>query len=149
MWKCGFPETFTYLIGAYEAGLFPLTASKLSRFLNGIGLILHHSSTSLVVCGVATHLWPLSRPLLAPCMLPVVQHWFALLKYEAFYLYTFIELALEVVFYVEVCLCVCARARMPPAALLHAPFLPLSPSPLHEPESNLLTPITALSPMCA
>ena len=67
-----------------------------------IGLILHHSATSLVVCAISTHLWPLSRPMLAPCLLPVVQHWFALLKYEAFLLYTVTELALEVILQVEV-----------------------------------------------
>ena len=32
LWKCGFPETFTYLIGAYDAGLRPLTVAKISRF---------------------------------------------------------------------------------------------------------------------
>ena len=49
-----------------------------------------------------THLFPLSRPMVAVCIWPVVQHNVILLKYFSTVAYFAVELCLEVVFEWEV-----------------------------------------------
>ena len=74
----------------------------LHLYLDGVGTILHHSGTSLIICGLATHLFPLSRQMTAACILPVVQHVFMLVKYSSFTTFCAIQLLLEVVFEWEI-----------------------------------------------
>ena len=79
LWKGGFPETTGLLMFAYHER--HLKAAESTRhLLDGLGTMLHHSATSLIVCSLATQLFPLSRQMIAACILPVVQHGFVLVS---------------------------------------------------------------------
>ena len=99
--KCGFPETIGALLRAFELG-HAGGLTSVSLFLDGMGLIIHHSATSLIICCITTHLFPLSRPLLAACIVPVVQHCFVLIKYRSSIAYLMVQTALEVAFELEI-----------------------------------------------
>ncbi|CAE8642542.1 unnamed protein product [Polarella glacialis] len=102
MWKFGYPETICSLLSALKSYRLGHRTTALRRLCDGVGLLLHHGSASLVVCALITGVVPQTRELQS-CILPLVlQHWFALLRYWSVGLYTFIELALEVVFELEV-----------------------------------------------
>jgi len=78
------------------------TFTAASFYLAAVGTALHHSSTALVICGVCRGLFPLSRPLSAACIVPVLQHCIVLLRYKWRCVYLALEFALEVYFEWEI-----------------------------------------------
>ena len=100
LWKFGFPETLTYMIEGRSRGL--LSMEGMASYIGTLGIILHHSSSSLAIVGLATHLWPHHRGLTALCLPTIVQHWFALLRYHSRRLYLALCLSAELVFEWEV-----------------------------------------------
>jgi len=97
MWKFGFPETILYL----HAAMYDRDRKCLGRIidlLNGIGMVVHHSSSALYVGAVVTNLIPSSRVVLRVTMPLLMQHWFVLLRYSNKFAYTAIEILLEVWF---------------------------------------------------
>jgi hypothetical protein len=128
LYKFGFPEIVSYLAEAKakhtqfcydknksQEGPVPLTVRQvmvwhlhllhprvLGPFMDGLGLHLHHMAASYVICSMATHLFPLKRQLVAPCIVCVIQHWFVLLKYHSSTCYILVELGLELWFEWEV-----------------------------------------------
>ena len=78
LWKGGFPETTGCLMAAYHEGRIGVESTR--SLLDGLGTMLHHSATAMIICSLATHLFPLSRQMIAVCILPVVQHGFVLVR---------------------------------------------------------------------
>ncbi|CAB9502197.1 expressed unknown protein [Seminavis robusta] len=104
LWKFGFPETLVYmhtaLYGKYlneEEGR-PAWIQRIAEFLNAVGTVVHHGAAALVICMFLAGVVPPTRHVLAPCLIPVMQHWFVLLRYSNPNIYTIVEMALEVYF---------------------------------------------------
>ena len=106
LWKCGFPETIGYFIMARNIGFLNKRADERARaiacFLNGLGTLLHHNAGVWTVVCLVTHLAPFTRPILAPCLPLVVQHWMVLIKYHSQSTYVLVQLLLEVAWEFEV-----------------------------------------------
>ena len=96
LWKFGFPETLTCLLRFYCSETFSL--GSFSSLIDGMGTLLHHFSTSLALVGMMTHLFPRNRAITAACVVPIMQHWFVLVKYRHLGLFVILELVLEVWF---------------------------------------------------
>jgi len=96
LWKFGFPETITCLLLFYKNTL------KIDSLIDGMGTLLHHLSTSLTITGIMCHLFPRSRAIIAACVVPIMQHWFVLVKYSQPTVYLVLELLLEAWFEWEV-----------------------------------------------
>mmetsp|Transcript_31074 Transcript_31074/g.71833 ORF Transcript_31074/g.71833 Transcript_31074/m.71833 type:complete len:595 (+) Transcript_31074:268-2052(+) len=96
LYKCGYPETLGFLLHAENIGRVNLTS--ISYFLQGMAVLIHHAAAAFVVCNVITEMYLLTRPLLAIVMPLIVQHWFALLKYENRTIHDLVCVILEVVF---------------------------------------------------
>lgn len=95
LWKLGFPETFGCIAQALSGDN---RFKRLSNLCNGIGGMIHHSSSALLICSLMTGLVPNTRQITA-CVLPLLaQHMFVLLKYHNVAVYGLIELALEIDF---------------------------------------------------
>jgi len=95
LWKFGFPETISTLLRFRHL-------REIDAIVDGIGLLLHHLSTSLTLVGIMLHLFPRDRAMTAVCVVPMMQHWFVLVKYRHLITYIAIELLLEVYFQWEV-----------------------------------------------
>lgn len=63
-----------------------------------MAVLVHHAAAAAVVCNVITGLYALSRPLLSVVLPLIIQHWFALLKYENLALYNLVCVLFEVIF---------------------------------------------------
>ena len=100
LWKFFFPETITFLSMAHESKSM-LRFETLAHWFGGLGIILHHSAASFAICGLVTHMWPHQRGMSALALPTIVQHWFAILKYQSKPLYLIASLLLEVVFEFE------------------------------------------------
>jgi len=109
LFKFGFPESLGYINAALEGDSVVQIAADL---LNGIGTIVHHGATSFVIVAVSTGLFPLSRPLFAACLAPVLQHAAFLLKYYSMSAHVLVQLVLEVYFEWEV-VCNISEFRTP------------------------------------
>jgi len=95
MWKFGFPETILYL----HAAMYDRDRKSFERIidlLNGIGTVVHHSSSALCVGAGVTNLIPPSRVLFRVALPILMQHWFVLLRDSNKFVYTIIEILLEV-----------------------------------------------------
>ena len=101
LWKFGFPETVAYLLHFYTATNGSRLAS-LDGLLDGFGLLIHHFSTALTLVGIMSGIFPRSRAMTAACLPPIMQHWFALVRYRAPRLYTVLMTLLEAYFQWEV-----------------------------------------------
>jgi len=102
LWKCGFPETIACFQEAFlEASERRINLAAACAYLNGLGTLLHHSAAAYCIVAVATHLCPLSRPILALSLPLVLQHVVVLLRYRTLALYGLIELLLEIFFETE------------------------------------------------
>ena len=100
LWKLGFPET---LISLQLAGQRAMPASmRAFHFIDGLATLLHHTSTAFIIVASTTGLFPHSRALVAPCVVPIVQHMICLLKYVAPRTHTLLMLLTEVYFEWEV-----------------------------------------------
>lgn len=102
LWKCGFPETLHLVVKAHHSFLRSRPFHGVVSLIGGIGMMIHHSATSLIIVGICTHLWAVTRPITAACVLPILQHLCVLLKYHNYYIYLGVELLLEVYFQFEV-----------------------------------------------
>ena len=104
LWKCGFPETYSSLKQAYfhalEAGC--ITADAVACFADGMGSLVHHTTTAFIIIGCMTHIFPVSRVITAACMVPIMQHMIVMLKYQNYDLFCFLSIVLEVWFELEV-----------------------------------------------
>mmetsp|Transcript_20210 Transcript_20210/g.48202 ORF Transcript_20210/g.48202 Transcript_20210/m.48202 type:complete len:372 (+) Transcript_20210:1634-2749(+) len=99
LWKFGFPETLMYMY----LGLYGTTLSRVRRvsdFLSGAGMIIHHGAASLIISMLVVGVIPSSesRYVLHACLILIMQHWVVLLSYVSKPLYTAIELVLEYYF---------------------------------------------------
>jgi hypothetical protein len=83
LWKLGFPETVGALT-SFHRSKRKLSFRALSKLFDGIGTLLHHFSTSLVITAICLHIFPRSRALTAGCIVPIIQHLFVLVKCEAY-----------------------------------------------------------------
>jgi len=97
LWKFGFPETlmFTY------AGLFGKTMSRIQRsadLIDGIGIILHHGSSSFIISMMTVGVYPGKRCVFTPILILVMQHWVVLIAYISPAHYSAIVLVLECYF---------------------------------------------------
>lgn len=100
MWKFGFPETLVFLTNLME---FQRSRGKkrygvlkwVTNFCNGIGTVMHHSASAMVVVMLHKKFLVLNQPLACVIMPLVMQHWFCLLKYKSVALYAIIEFTLE------------------------------------------------------
>ena len=100
LWKLGFPET---LVSLQLAGQRAIPASmRAFHFIDGLATLLHHTSTAFIIVAATTGLFPHSRALVAPCIVPIVQHMICLLKYVAPRTYLLLMLLTEVYFEWEV-----------------------------------------------
>eukprot|EP00966_Prymnesium_polylepis_P109637 2537175-Prymnesium_polylepis.1 len=59
------------------------------------------------IVSLTTGLFPPTQQIIGCCVIPVMQHWFVLLRYHSRAAYTLIELSLEVAFQIEVRATVC------------------------------------------
>lgn len=100
LWKGGFPETLGHFVFSHMIG--KPTIASVGHFINGMAVLLHHSAAAFVCINTYTGLYPLSRPLLAIVMPLIVQHWFALLRYEYPNLYNVLLISWEIIFEWEV-----------------------------------------------
>jgi len=96
-WKFGFPETWTYLYLAIY-GKFETKSQRMANFLNGLGLVIHHSAMALCVCFLLVGSIAPDRAVVSSTFILLVQHWFVLLKYVNSLAYSVMELVLEVWF---------------------------------------------------
>jgi len=99
MWKFGFPETLVFLTNLME---FQRKGGKrygvlkwIANFCNGIGTVMHHSASAMLVVMLHKKFLILNQPLACAIMPLVMQHWFVLLKYRSLVAYAIIELTLE------------------------------------------------------
>ena len=102
LWKMGFPETVCSFLASYRAFTNGQFVKGTCSLLDGVGLVLHHSTTAFVIVSLTTGLFLPTQQILACCVVVAVQHWFVLLRYRSKTLYIVIEVALEVVFELEV-----------------------------------------------
>jgi len=91
-----------YLVGSYNSFVQGKRLQGIQKAIDGLGTLLHHLSTSLTLTCVMLHLFPRSRAITAGCVVPIMQHMFALLKYWNRTAFLVIELMLEVWFEWEV-----------------------------------------------
>jgi hypothetical protein len=98
MFKLGFPEILTYM----HAALYLTDPHKnegrylwISAFLNSVGLITHHSACAFIISMMLNSVITPDRYIIAPILLLLMQHWFALLKYASFPMYVVLQLFLE------------------------------------------------------
>jgi len=101
LWKMGFPETVSALV-AFQKAKRKRSSRALASLFDGMGMLLHHFSTSLVITAICLHIFPRNRAITAGCIVPILQHLFVLVKYHARGLYILLELGLEVWFQIEV-----------------------------------------------
>ena len=100
LWKLGFPET---LISLQLAGQRAMPASmRAFHFIDGLATLLHHTSTAFIIVASTTGLFPHSRALVAPCVVPIVQHMICPVKYVAPRTHMLLMLLTEVYFEWEV-----------------------------------------------
>lgn len=97
-WKLGFPEIFLYLhSGIYDKN--KASVLRITDILNGIGTLIHHSSSALYVGAVVTNLIPPSRAVIQVAIPVLMQHWFVLMRYSSNKLaFCVIEILLEIWF---------------------------------------------------
>ncbi len=97
-WKLGFPEIFLYLhSGIYDKN--KASVLRITDILNGIGTLIHHSSSALYVGAVVTNLIPPTRAVIQVTIPVLMQHWFVLMRYSSNKLaFCVIEILLEIWF---------------------------------------------------
>lgn len=96
-WKFGFPETLMYMY----SGLLDRTAGQVERvaaLFNGVGTVCHHSAASMLICFLTVGVIPADRHIVSTSLVLVMQHWFVLLRYVNKWVYSILELLLEVWF---------------------------------------------------
>lgn len=94
LWKFGFPETIMFFYSSlYDSALAP--AKRIANFINGVGMAVHHSSSTLYVAMIASHVMPPTPDLLSVCLPLLMQHWFVMLKYGYKWPYIIIVTVLE------------------------------------------------------
>lgn len=71
-------------------------------FLNGFGLILHHSATAWAICTLLLGYVVPSRWVLAVCQPLILQHWIVPLKYVNYLVYGILSIVIEVLWEREV-----------------------------------------------
>jgi hypothetical protein len=98
LWKLGFPDTISSAVCAYSQGP---TMKGLQLFFDSMGTALHHSATSMVIVCLTTGMFPRTQAVLAPCIVPVMQHWLSLMRYNAPNTRTLLIIALELFFQFE------------------------------------------------
>ena len=103
LWKGGFPETIGHFAHAHHILTHERrwTMKATSFYLQGMAVLLHHSSAAFVVVNVYTGLFPLARPLLATVLPLIMQHWFALIKYTSNATHDGLCMCFEVMFEME------------------------------------------------
>jgi hypothetical protein len=105
LWKFGFPETASYLNQVMEWNRQTTlvdTLLTLGSLCAGVGMLLHHSSSCLLISCLHSGIVPITESILS-CLLPLLmQHWFVIMKYHNKGVYTVIELLLEAFFEWEV-----------------------------------------------
>ena len=99
-WKFGFPETLTSLVRSMVIRTEHGEPIRFMRaffcFLNGFGLILHHSASAWYISAVMTGFTTPTRPILAVCQPLIMQHWIVPIKYCSIPLYGVLGIVLEV-----------------------------------------------------
>ncbi|CAB9524730.1 expressed unknown protein [Seminavis robusta] len=105
LWKFGMPETVSYMYGALyqdvkdpDQARFKLSWGQLSKFINSVGNIMHHSASILTIVMFLSGAVLADRHMVASIVVLIMQHWFTLLKYKHLYLFCVIEIVLEVYF---------------------------------------------------
>jgi len=79
LWKCGYPETLTFLSTSVDSAT-PVH-QRVAAFLNGIGLLVHHSIAVYVAIFIQMIYGPLDS-LAGGLVIPLIaMHWFAMVKY--------------------------------------------------------------------
>ena len=101
LWKMGFPETVSAL-ETFRFSRRKLSLESLKELINGMGTLMHHLSTALIITAVNLHIFPRSRPLTAACIVPILQHLFVLVKYHSLTVYLILQLSIEAWFQLEV-----------------------------------------------
>ena len=103
LWKGGFPETIGHFAHAHHIITHEKkwTTQATSFYLQGMAVLLHHSSAAFVVVNVYTGLYRLGRPLLAVVLPLIMQHWFALIKYTSNATHDALCMCFEVMFEME------------------------------------------------
>lgn len=94
LWKFGFPET----IGHFYVAIYHDELSWLVRicdFLNGLGSLTHHSAATIIICSLLSGISPVTRFILSPALILIMQHWFTLIKYANTPLYLLLVLTWE------------------------------------------------------
>jgi len=94
LWKFGFPET----IGHFYVAIYHDELSWLVRIcdlVNGLGSLTHHSAATIIVCSLLSGISPVTRFILSPALILIMQHWFTLIKYANTPLYLFLVLTWE------------------------------------------------------
>merc|ERR1712107_371061 len=94
LYKFGFPETILFLYSSlYDKRLDK--GMRLKDFLNGVGTLIHHSSSALYIAMILIKVYPSSRTSIEVVVPVLIQHWFVLLNYNFSTLYIVVETILE------------------------------------------------------
>lgn len=97
MWKFGFPETLMYVFSALYDNETTLSG-RITNFLNATGTVCHHTSAAMILCLLTIGVIPADRHIVSSSLVLVMQHWFVLLRYVNKFIYSALELTLEVWF---------------------------------------------------
>ena len=71
-------------------------------YIDGMGYLLHHAAASFIMTGLSLGLFTMTRALVSPSIMIILQHTFVLLKYRLGALYMIVEMSLEFIFEWEV-----------------------------------------------
>jgi hypothetical protein len=97
LYKFGFPETILFLYsGLYDKKM--KRGMRLKDLLDGVGTVIHHSSSALYIAMIVIKIYPPTRTSIEVVVPVLVQHWFVLLNYGFSTLYVVVETILEVWF---------------------------------------------------
>jgi hypothetical protein len=108
LWKLGFPETISAFVTAHLEQLCGVELPigyALSRFMNGLGLVFHHSATTWMMAVMISGVYSpgaLTTFYMAVATPLVFQHWVVLTKKIAYPVYVVVEIGLEVWWEIEV-----------------------------------------------
>jgi hypothetical protein len=73
-------------------------ALRFANYCNSVGTAVHHSAATIPIVMLLVGVVKLDRHITDPVLILLVQHWFILTKYVNFWLYSGIELVLEMWF---------------------------------------------------
>ncbi len=100
LWKFGFPETSAYLFRGAKISRGSVTLA-IADLLNGIGLIVHHSTAAFIACFLAAGAETLTRPLMAAIVPVIAAHLLPMLRYVNYKVYVALTLLVELWFQFE------------------------------------------------